>query len=179
MTDLPDSVLAPELVGVILVEDYSAPLTDIERGCRGSDAVAAVAAEFGIIVLVRVGSPARYDLVATEAHFSTQADAIVTVGVPTAGVAGLTASDQTTFEDQELPGRPTSQLGLDTQVAVPANRTLYQLTVLSNTMYRIPLSQRLGTVGLGDDLSSLMIASGTANIILRGGFTWTERPPLG
>jgi len=179
LTSLPDSVLAPETVAVILVEDLSAPLSDEERGCMGSANAAAVAAENGIMVLVRVGAPAEYDLVVTEAHFSSPTTQRIVIGLPTAGVTGLTVSGNTSFEDFSIPGRPSSQLGFDTQAGIPAHRILLAGLALANTLYRIPLSLRIGTIGDGNDLTSVMIAAGTANADLRAGFKWTEKAPQG
>jgi len=179
LVDFPDSVLAPETVSVILVEDLSAPLSDIDRGCMGGSSVGPVAAENPIIVLVRVGAPAPYDLTVHEVHFSTPDTQIVSLSVPTAGVTGLAVSSLTSFTDFELPGRPTSQLGLDTQVAIPANRNLFSVFALANTLYRIPLDIRIGTIGQASELTSLMISGLTVNTTLRGGFKWTESAPLG
>jgi len=179
LTALPDSILAPEIVGVILVEDQSAPLVEEERGCMGTTELAAVALENPIILLVRVGAPAPYDLTVKAAHFSTTTDQILQLSVPTVAVVGLTVAGDTQFTDMELPGRPASQLGRDTQVGVPTRRTIWQGFCLANTPYRIPLALRIGTIGKGSNLTSLMIAGITVNTTLRGGFEWTESVPQG
>jgi len=179
LTSLPDSVLAPETVPVILVEDLSAPLSDVERGCMGADDESAFAAQNSIGVLVRVGAPASYDLTVTAVHFSSPTAQAVRLIVPTAGVVGLTVSAQTSFTDFNIAGRPTSQMGRDTQIGVPAGRILGQYLILADTHYRIPVNIRIGTIGQGDDLTSLMIAALTVNTDLTFGFEWTESLPLG
>lgn len=179
LTELPDSILAPEIVGTILLEDLSAPLTDTSRGCMGMAQAGAVLAENAIIVLVRVGAPARYDLQVTDLLFVSGIVQEIRVIVPTAGVFGLTASGATSFTDFELPGRPSSQLGLDTQVGFPAGRILMRFTVEPDVFYRIPVKIRIGTIGIGDELTSIMIGAVTTNTVLRAGFIWTESSPLG
>ena len=179
LTELPDSVLAPETVPVILVEDLSAPLTDIDRGCMGATNAAGVAGELGLISLVRVGAPASYDLRVTEFHFAVASSMLVTLDVPTVPVVGLTPTTSTTFTDFNLPGRPTSQLGIDTVGVLPASRILYEIEALSNTTYRLPLDIQMGTIGQGSDLTTLLIVARTTNIALRGGFKWTESDPRG
>lgn len=179
LTGLPDAVLAPEIVGTILLEDWSKPLSDIDRACMGSAGVGAVVGEQGIIVLVRVGAPAPYDLVVTEAWFSSTTTQQVILGVPTAGVSGLSVSGNTSFTDLELPGRPASQLAIRTIAVLPANRVIFDGEVLASTVLHIPLNLRIGTIGQGDDLTSLMLAAGTANTLIRGGFKWVEAAPQG
>jgi len=179
LTGLPDGVLAPEIVGVILLEDFSAPLSDVERGCRGSASAGAVAAENPLVALVRVGAPATYDLVVTEIFFTSETTQVVFVRVPTAGIVGLAVSGNSSFTDFELPGRPTSQLGTDTQVGVPAGRNLWEGRVIANTQVSLKTEIRIGTIGQGSNLTSLMIAGVTVNTILRGGFKWTESSPQG
>jgi len=174
LVDFPDSVLAPEVVPVILVEDLSPPLSDIERGCRGATSVGPVAAEFPLLVLVRAGAPARYDAKILEIHVSSDTDQEIRIIVPTAGVTGLAISGQTSFIDFEAIGRPTSQMGSDTQVAIPAGRQLFSWLALSSTLYRVPMNLRLGTIGVAGELTSVMIAGVTANTRIVGGFEWVE-----
>jgi len=178
LTHLPDAVLAPETVSVIVVEDLSAPLSDEERGCMGAARQGAVAAENSIITLVRVGAPAAYDLVVTQIMFSVSADGLIMVRKPTAGLAGLTAV-LPSFRDFSTPGNPTSQLGRDTQVAIPAGTDLWRGQVLASTTYRLEVDLRLGTVGDGVGNASVMIATEAVNVTLTGGFEWTESPPQG
>ncbi len=179
LTELPDGILAPEYVPVILVEDASAPLSDEERGCMGMQGVGGVAAEFGLVALVRVGAPAQYDLVVTEIVVATDVDQIIQVIIPTGVITGLTTSANTTFTDLELPGRPTSQMGFDTQAVIPAGRIIRQIPVLATTTYMFQVKIRIGTIGVGSNLTSIIIVGTTANVAVRGGYSWTESTPLG
>jgi len=179
LVDFPDSVLAPETVSVIVVEDLTEPLSDIERGCIGSDRIGGVLAENSIIALVRVGAPARYDLIVQEAFLSSDTTQQMRVIVPTAGLAGLTVSGETSFTDFGLPGRPSSQLLIDTQIAIPAGRKLWEGRVLADTVYRIVLNIRIGTIGQASQLTSIAIVGTTQDTQILGGFKWTESPPQG
>jgi len=177
LTALPDSILGPELVGVIIVEDFSAPLSDISRGCVGSEGVAGAAAEFPVISMVRVGNPAPYEQVITAVHFSSAADQIIRILRPSAAVLGIVISSDTGFTDFNLPGRPTSQLGSFSAVAIPAGQILFSLEILAGVFYRIPVDIRMGTVaGFGN---ALLIVGLTPQTVIRGGFEWTESDLLG
>lgn len=179
LTDLPDSVLAPEIVGVILLEDYSAPLSDISRGCIGRSAGGPTALENIGISLVRAGSPPQYDLVVTRAWFSTTTTQEIRLVVPSTPLVGKTLSPDTSFTDLELPGRPSSELGVISQVGIPAGRNIMTMHVLANTLIQIAVDIRIGTIGQGDDLTTLLIIAGDVNTRLVGGFDWVESEPQG
>lgn len=179
LTALPDSVLAPETVPIIIVEDLSAPLGDEDRGCMGSTIVAGVLAEFSIMLLVRVGAPAEYDLIVTEAHFGGRAAQRIVLSIPTGVVVGLNPSNNKAFTDLAIPGRPTSQLATDTQVVIPARRVIASYEVLAGVTYRVPLNIRVGTIRDPNEFTSVMIHCETANTLLSAGFKWTEAAPLG
>jgi len=176
LTELPDGVLAPEIVGVILLEDYSDPLSDISRGCYAATRQVAVAAEFSLITLQLAGTPAPYDLVVSAVHFVTNGVALVSIMAPTVALAGLTTLGGQ-FADRTIPGQPTSTFGRDTQAAIPAGRRFFQTRVAAEDPQRIPLDTRLGDGELGAD--SLMFVSDTANIELVAGFEWSESEPQG
>ncbi len=179
LTGLPDSVLSPETVPVIVVEDVSDPLLGEAKGCAGVGFVAAVAAEFPKVVLVRVGSPAQYRLKVTRIFYSSTGAGQVTVRIPTVAVSGLTISGNTSFLDLELPGRPSSQLATDT-IAVPiAARPIYSGPILSNTIEVLDVDIDIGTVGVRAGLSAIEIEGDNVNRDLIAGFFWTEAPPLG
>ncbi len=179
LTELPDSVLAPETVGVYIIEDWSAPLSDQERGCMGHSSQGGVAAEFSLSALVRVGAPARYDIVVTKVSFTVDTNSIVDLRIPTAGLVGLSVSGDTSFTDFETPGRPTTQLGFDSQAAIPASRILWRENVLATENIVIPLNVRLASAGVGTGLSSIMLIDAVANHTLRVNWEWTESAPQG
>lgn len=175
LTALPDSILAPETVAVILVEDLSAPLSDENRGCMGSVALGPVAAENSFVTLERVGD--SYALDVTEVHFGVTTSQNVLVAAATTALTGITASANKQFENFSLPGQPTSLLGSDTAVGLPASRNLYRGPVLANTIYRIPLNIRIG--GDEEGVFGLFVGAETVNTVLFAGFKWTESAPLG
>lgn len=179
LTHLPDSILSLETVPVIVVEDLSAPLEDEDRGCMGASTVAAVAGENSIVVLTRVGAPAEYDLVINSIAVSSPTTQQIIIAKPTAGVVGLFVSGNTNFTNFTIPGRPSSQLGLDTQIGLPPHSVLAIYEILAQTTYLIPLKVRIGTFGDGQDFTSLMVAAPTVNTQLSVGFNWTESAPQG
>lgn len=179
LSGLPDSILAPEIVGTILLEDLSAPLTEESRGCIGMVQASGLVAENAIVALVRVGAPAPYELTVTKLLISTPTSQEVRVIVPTAGVFGLAVSTSTSFTDFELPGRPSSQLGSDSQAGFPTGRNLFRFTMPGDELLQIPVNIRIGTIGVADELTSIVIGAVTQQTILRAGFEWTESAPLG
>ncbi len=176
LTELPDGVLAPELVGVILVEDFSAPLSDIERGCMGTEVVTAAAGQLPIVALVGVGDPRPYDLVVTEFHFSCATQTFIQLVRPSVELTGLQVSGETSFVDFNLPGRPTSQLNTNSVAALPAGFNLWQGDAEIDVIYRVPLEIRLGQPPIDN---SLVIGGNAVAGQIRGGFKWTESPPQG
>lgn len=179
LTSLPDSVLAIETVPVILVEDLSAPLADIERGCAGTANIGAVVGENSFVSLVRVGAPATYSMIVRKVWFSLNTTDRITIGIPTAGLTGITANPNTSFLDLELAGRPTSQLGIGSDVAIPAHRAVWRGRVLANTTYKFKVNIKVGTIGLGDSLTSVFIVAEAQNLGITAGFEWVEGPPEG
>lgn len=178
LTSLPDGILAPEIVGVVLLEDWSEPLGDVSRGCTGVGAIGATALENSHITLVRVGLGDPYDLVVTRLWFSSTTTQEIRVMQPTA-LSGQSAQTNTSFSDFSIPGRPTSQIGALSQVGVVAGRRLLSARVLADTTYRFEVKYRLGTFGDGVVLTALVIAAATVNTDLFAGFDWTEASPLG
>jgi len=173
LTELPDSILAPEAVAVILVEDLTDPLGDIERGCAGAAGVAAVAAEFGQIVLS--ADTANIDVVVTKMWAASLVDTTIRLSRPTVAHTGLTGL-ATTFRDFSTPGAPTSSFATDTKAVLPAHVTIKRIEMLANTNVELLLDFRLGPL-LVDN--SIMLSGENANTVIRGGFEWTERDPQG
>ena len=177
LTSLPDAILAPEIVGVIILEDYSG--SDIALGCSGAATAGSVAAEFPMISLSRVGGLSGYDLIVTAFHFSTLSNQRMALVAPTVALAGMTASPEKNFDDLGVPGQPTSELGFDTQVAIPAGQFIRRAACLASTSYRWPLNIRIASEAEGAGRSSIFIVGELVNSTIFGGFEWTEGPPLG
>jgi len=176
LTHLPDSVLAPELVGVVLVEDYTAPLSDLSRGCMAGAVQAATVAEFSILVLQRVSS--QYDCTVTRLYFASPTAQIIRVRAPSVLVVGLTGV-AAAFRDFNNVGAPTSLFGRDTQVAIPAGVELIRAHIPADTPTFLDVNIRLGLEADRAGASQIMIAGESANEILSGGFEWTEQEPEG
>jgi len=175
LTAPPDSVLAPETVAVILVEDLSSPLSDISRGCGGAINVAAVAAEQAHIGLIKTSDD--YDLVVTDVVIASSASQGIEIGLPTVDLTGLTLSGETAFLDRATPGRPSTSIGGDTAAALPAHIAIWRGRILANTTYRFRINVRLAATGSGR--ASIMILCNNTNTQLEGGFWWTESDPQG
>ncbi len=178
LTSLPDSILASEIVGVVLLEDWSSPIGGFERACTGNAVQGAVALENPHITLVRVGLGIPYELVVTRVWFSTTTSQRIAIRQPSA-LAGQVASTDTSFTDFGVPGRPSSQVGTLSQVGATAGRRLFSGNVIADTIYRFDVRYRLGTFGDGVVLTALAIIGETVNTLLTAGFEWTESPPLG
>lgn len=180
LTSPADSILGAEVVPVIVVDDVSDDFAGgIDRRCMGSQGVAAVAAENCLVVLGRVGSPSTYRCRVTRVHFSSAGAGLIRVRIPTTIVTGLVASANSQFADLEIPGRPTSELGSDTNAGLPPGRDIIHARVLADTTYSFDLNVDLGAAGIGPSLPQIMIVSDTVNVLLDGGFDWTESAPLG
>ncbi len=181
LVELPDAILAPEIVPVILVEDATAPLSDEERGCMGSSGIGPVALENPFVGLTRAVAPSdTYDLRVTEAHVSSTTAGELIVAIATEDFAtAMAVSGQTSFDDMEIPGRPSTLMGVDTLVGLPNHRTIVTIQAIANTTYRVPLDLRIGRLGLGDSLVGVFVGAETVNVQIRGGFRWTEGPSLG
>ena len=175
LTGLPDSILAPETVPVIVVEDLSAPLVEESRGCYGVATQGSIVAENGICALVLRGIPAPYDLVVTKVSFTTDTTQIIRLIRPTVTLAGFTIVP-TNFADFGLPGAPTSILQRDTAVGLPAGVDIKRYFVQADTVVEIDLNIRL----FGADLLNILaIGAETVNTVLIACFEWTESSPLG
>lgn len=180
LTELPDSILAPEVVATISVEDLTAPLSDIERGCAGSLDIGGVVAEFPLFGLVLVGNPPSYDLKVTALTISVSSDTILRVARARQAILGLTATTDTGFTNFGIPGRPASQLGSDTVAVLPTMDQLFRFRVLASTPVRVPLDFRLGGPDPVTNFSNvLLVIAGATNIIMTGSFEWTESELLG
>lgn len=169
----PDSVLAPEIVPVVLVDDISA--AQIGRKAYGFGDQAAVVGQLGECVLVNnsrgnthvtavtitsSGSPVIFDLVR-----------------PTVGISGLASSGSTSWAEGDTPGRPTNPVGIRTVAAHPAHRVLNRIR-LDNASVRLPLDYYLG-VGVGAGQRTIAVFCQTANQIVRVSWEWTELQPQG
>jgi len=177
LTHPPDSILAPETVAVIIVDDYTSPIDDESRGCAGANVVGAVAAERGLCGLIRV-NPNQYDLVVSGVMVTCQTAQLFDLRIPTVAVTGPTPSGNTNFVDFNLPGRPSTQLVVDTNAVAIVGRNLLTFECDGLNPVIIPLGIRIGT---GDPVGSdtIILQSQSNNLPFQVSWTWTEGPPLG
>lgn len=176
LTTPPDSVLAPETVSVIIVEDYSAPLTGVSFGCFGSVTQAPIAAEFSLVTLRRIP---QMRVKVTKVHVGVDTDTTILISNPVDGVAGLVVSANTQFTDFSVPGRPSAVMGSDTQVAIPTRRDLIRIPALAGVTYSIELDIDLGDPNVAPADDMIMAAAGLVNARLDCSWEWIEGPVLG
>jgi hypothetical protein len=177
LTSLPDSILAPEVVPVILVADETNRLGDQVRGCAGMGTPGAVAAQNATAVLTRQNP--TYELVCQRIWISTGSSGLYMVFAPTLPITGLTDSGNTSFTDMMTAGRPASPLGVGNTAGVPAGRVLHRFDVAAGRTERFETEIRVGQAGIGDGLSQIAVICNTANVAATIGFDWVESPPLG
>ena len=179
LTELPDSLLAPDVVPVILVEDLSAPLVGTAFGCVGAEIQSSVVGEFPMITLTAFGP---YQCTVRRLNLSANTTMILTIAVPTVSLVGMTTSPNTSFNNQGIAGRPASILGTDTKVAIPARRDLYVMRLLANTVWEFEVD--IDLAGSNDTPgevpgSNIMIFSEVANTAISAGVDWVESESLG
>jgi len=170
----PDSVLGPETVGVIVLDDLTQEGTT--RRCRGAIVQAGVVAEAPMIALTHAtpaGTIRGYRMNVVAVTIGIDGTANVSVSITGAAIAGLTLTGDTSFTDLVRSGRPASQLGSLTDAAPPtvAVTNIYQLRLDNNITQRFPLN-----VFMGDGVfqNSIVVTSTTTNTPLRVSFEWTE-----
>jgi len=174
----PDSLLSPEVVPVVVVDDLTDYNTSgADRRCMGISVQGAVAAEFAIAVLVN-SLPQRLHV--TAVTISTPTGQNVAIARPTQAIVGLTAVVHKAFVDFRVPGQPQAVNSVDTVVALPNRRVMWDEPVLASSPVRLPLDVTLfggepGAEGPGGAGSrALLVSAGTVNTELRVSWEWTE-----
>ncbi len=179
LTALPDSILAPEVVPVIVVDDYTTGrFGEIERACTGFHGQAAVAGENAHVSLQR--SAIGTEVIVTRITLDPGGAAgRFFIGRITAANPGGAVSTETSFDDFNTPGKPSAQMIVGTVLpgGLPALDIMYQIVLIGNTHTQIPVYIRLGAPGLNAAL--LWVNHQTAGVAANIGFNWIERPPLG
>lgn len=179
LTELPDSILAPEIVGVILLEDYTAPLSDIARGCYTGVARGAVAAEFSRVLIRRIPSPVgaqpQYDVTITRIMISGDTTQTVSIVAPSTDLPlSSFATSATAFADRSIRGSPTAFVGLDTDAVFTAGVAMYRFRSLANRTYDIPVNIKLGKISDVVGADSLVVTAESLNTEIIVGIEWTE-----
>jgi len=177
LTSLPDSVLAPEIVPVIIVEDYSAPLLGTSKGCTGAVVIPISALNFSLVVLRR---PTSIRVNVNRVIVSSATPQQIQITMPTAlPVTAAIATDKV-FTDFNTPGRPSAVFqGDNTSAVILPGRILYRFRLLANTPAVIPMDILLGHPDVDPRFSEFMINTTLINTDLAISLDWTESPPLG
>lgn len=177
LTELPDSLLAPDVVAVIVVEDLSDPLTGDARGGVGVTRQNAVVAENSMVALTRVSN--QYRLTLNKIFINTDTAQLISVIAASPPLTGMTPSINTSFTDMKTPGRPSSILSLDSKVAVPPGRQLWRSRILASTPVTVEIALDVGAPDDELPLTDVVVVGEALNTALTVGFAWTESPPLG
>jgi len=181
LTELPDSVLAPEIVGTIQVGDLSEGT--LVRPCMGGIFQAGVAAEFSIAVLRNTpagGIPRDHQVVCQKVIVTVNTSMDVLIGNTGAALGALAAGEKS-FADNDLVGAPSSEVGSITEAVLPAMNNLIRFRSLAGTPQQFLIMQgrgfRFGTVGAGLFQNSFIVVGLTVNIPIHVSYEWTEHSP--
>jgi len=173
LTHLPDTILAPEQVGVIIVGDISAGGGG--RGAQGGTLAGPTVAERSSVSLsspVAAGN-LRPKILVNRVMLSTETTGTVLLQFTGAAYTPDTISASKGWEDLDFSGPPSAQLGNDTRddAALPTRAVFLRVRVLANTMYDIPLDMSLGSRTFQNHL---IVSHTTDNVTLHCSFQWTE-----
>ena len=177
LESVPDSLLAPETVPVVIVEDLVGyNITGAERECRGSSGQAATVAEYSISGLVNFNPNAGIRV--TGVWLTSTTAQLMTLLRPTAGIVGMVNSTDKSFMDFRIAGEPQASVQKQAIVALPIGRALWQLSVLATTPIYIPLDVTLkksevSPMGAMPDRAILAMTT-VANTNLDVCWEWTE-----
>ena len=142
LESVPDSLLAPETVPVVIVEDLVGyNVTGAERQCRGSTDQGSTIAEFAISGLVNFNVNAEIKV--TGVWISSQTTQRWTLLRPTAGVVGMANDPDKSFVDFRIEGEPEASVQKQTIIALPPGRAMWTGMVLADTLVYIPLDLTL------------------------------------
>ena len=177
LESVPDSLLAPETVPVVIVEDLVGyNITGGERECRGSTGQGAIIAEFALSGLVNFNPNAV--IKATGVWLSSTTSQLMTLLRPTVGIVGMTNSSDKSFMDFRISGEPQASVQRQSIVALPAGRAMWELRILAETPIYIPLDitldrSEVSPMGAMPD-RAVLVACSVANTNLFVSWEWTE-----
>jgi len=178
LTHLPDAVLAPEIVGVILVGDVSEGA--LVRHCQGSVVIPGVAAEVAVAALRNTpvsGSPRDVAVRVTKVTISSDAAQLLELRITGATLGTLTTVGDKRFTDLDQVGTPASEVGGQTRPVLPASGLLVPFLAGAAVMNTIDLDILFGTVAAGQFQNSLFVSGATVATGLQVGWFWDEFTP--
>jgi len=181
LTELPDSVLAPEVVATIEVGNVTEGV--LTRQCMGSRIETAVAMEFPIIALrsnPAAGAPRDVQIVLTKVVVSSGTTQQIILG-NTGAVLGVLVAGEKAFADNDLVGNPSSEIGGATNVAIPAMNDLIRHPILANTPREFLILQgrgfKFGVQAANLFQNSFIVVGASVNTNLQASFEWSESEP--
>ena len=176
LESVPDSLLAPETVPVVIVEDLSDFMVEGGgRPCMGATDVAPVAAQVGYAVLGNVAEQTRVRVSHVNIDVQTAMQVLVIAHTQTA--ITITPGSKA-FLDRRVRGNPQSLIGFGASVVPPVGITIWNNWVLARAPTRIPIGMLLGSGEFAGN-SRIVVRAVTVNVAMRIGFEWIEGVPEG
>lgn len=178
LTRMPDSVLAPEIVPVVLVHDLSQDaFDDVVRNCIGMTSTAAVAAEFPMSILGQPTPSLGGPIVIDRLYVSSDTSQIVQIARPDVSlVSTLTQTSNKLFTDFDTPGQPGAFMMTGTDPVAPSRTTVANIRILADTP---AIYEPRGGIKVATNGVPLLVLGLAANSQLQVNYEWREAPELG
>ena len=177
LESVPDSLLAPETVPVVIVEDLVGyNISGAERECMAGLGQGATVAEFSIVGLVNFNP--NEEIRVTGVWLSSSSTQMLSLLRPTAGIVGMANSPDKSFVDFRIGGEPEASVQSQTIAVIPPGRLMWVGRVLPDSPVYVPLDLTLkksevSPMGAMPGRAILAVAN-TANSGLFVGWEWTE-----
>jgi len=171
LTSMPDSILAPEIVPVTIVDDLSE--LGVSRACAGRASIGAVAAEIPMCAITQP-EPQDSDITIIVRRMLIRASANIALVWGRITEPGYVFTNLITkqFLNQGVPGRPTAMLRLASS-PVPIGRIDFGGILRSD----LSTFEVLTNVIIPPDQIGLVVMSTGVNVSLEVSFDWDEIPP--
>lgn len=177
LTNLPDSVLAPEVVATVTVGDLTEQ--SLDRKCAGSSAQAASVGNLSLVALRNqpaAGTPRDVQVKATQIIVSSSALQEIRIGNTGAALGALVGGEKA-FRDNDQVGQPSCELGNATPAAQPAMNVLKRIVLLADTPFTLDLDFLFGVVRANLFQNSYFAITTLVNTTLHASFEWIESSP--
>lgn len=179
LSGLPDSILAPEIVPVVLVDDLTRESSADRLECSGWCDTVAAAATYGWIGVATNQSSAWLHRV--ELYCATS-DCTVSVrpsgSAPADSFSGYTVVGTKGYLDRNLPGVPELHLGHKAPAGVAVGVTQQQVFLKAGVVLTLPLGIYLPSFPKSRRLNAgvLQFVAGTPNVTLSANVYWAQYP---
>ena len=176
LESVPDSLLAPEIVPVVLVEDLSEYMVEgTGRRCMGHTTVSAVLAERGFAILGNVGEETRVRVSHVTMHVNTPTTIDILAHTQTSiAIAPGTKA----FLDRRVRGAPQSTIGFGAEAVPPVGIIIWSGSLTSKDPRRIPIGMLLGSGEFAGN-SRIVVIAANENVGFSVTFEWVEGIPEG